>query len=354
MADDVERTEKPTPKRRQEARREGQIATSQEVFTVANLMAVTVMLLFLGERAVRSATQLFQRAWIMPDTVDLAFAVERMRTTFGAASNVLLPIFLVTAGAAIVAGLAQTRGNVAFKKLRPQFKRMNPSKNLARIFKHDAPIQLAKSVLKIIVIGGTIAFVIVNHMAEYAGLSRLPLFTVIGFEFGMLLRAWLAGCVALLLIAIGDYTAEVWRTEKQLKMSRQEIKDESRQAEGDPHVRARIRSLQLDAARSRMMDQVAKADVIVTNPEHFGVALLYQREEMTAPKVVARGRGFLAQRIREIAERSGVPIVRNPPLARTLFRSVKVNRIIPEKLYRTVAELLAYVHRLDQSRRRAW
>ncbi len=354
MADDVERTEKPTPKRRQEARREGQIATSQEVFTVANLMAVTVMLLFLGERAVRSATQLFQRAWIMPDTVDLAFAVERMRTTFGAASNVLLPIFLVTAGAAIVAGLAQTRGNVAFKKLRPQFKRMNPSKNLARIFKHDAPIQLAKSVLKIIVIGGTIAFVIVNHMAEYAGLSRLPLFTVIGFQFGILLRAWLAGCVALLLIAIGDYAAEVWRTEKGLKMSKQEIKDESRQAEGDPHVRARIRSLQLDAARSRMMDQVAKADVIVTNPEHFSVALLYQREEMTAPKVVARGRGFLAQRIREIAERSGVPIVRNPPLARTLFRSVKVNQIIPEKLYQTVAELLAFVHRLDQSRQRAW
>ena len=231
---------------------------------------------------------------------------------------------------------------------------MNPSKNLSRIFKHDAPIQLAKSILKIIVIGGTIAFVIMNHMGEYAGLSRLPLFTVIGFEFGMLLRVWLAGCVAMLLIAIGDYAAEVWRNEKGLKMSKQEIKDESRQSEGDPHVRARIRSLQLEAARSRMMDQVAKADVVVTNPDHFSIALLYQREELLAPKVVAKGRGFLAQRIREIAESSGVPIVRNPPLARTLFRSVKVNQIIPEKLYQTVAELLAYVHRLDRSRQRAW
>jgi flagellar biosynthetic protein FlhB len=354
VADDVERSEKPTPKRRQEARREGQIAISQEIFTVANLLAVTVILLFLGARAVRHAGELFQRAWSMPDVVDPGFAADRLRETFGAASGVLLPILLTAAVAAVVAGVAQTKGNISFRRLRPRFSKLSPAKNLSRIVKHDAPIQLGKSLLKLAVVGGTIAFVVTNHIGEYSGLSRLPLFTVLGFEFGTLLRAWLAGCVAMIFIAAGDYAAEVWRTEKQLKMSRQEIKDEARQSEGDPQVRARIRSLQMEQARTRMMDQVAKADVVVTNPDHFSVALLYQREEMTAPKVVAKGRGFLALRIREIAEASGVAIVRNPPVARTLYRSVKVNQIIPEKLYQTVAELLAYVHRLDREKARAW
>ncbi len=354
MADDVDRTEKPTPKRRHEARREGQIAISQEVFTVANLLAVTIVLLFLGRRAVQHASELFRRAWVVPDVFGPEFAVERLRETFGAAAGVLLPILLAAAAAAIVAGLAQTRGNLTFRRLRPRGSKLNPAKNLARIVKHDAPIQLAKSLLKLLVVGGTIAFVVINHLEDYAGLSRLPLFPVLGFEFGTLLRAWLGGCVALLLIAAADYGAEVWRTEKSLKMSRHEVKDEARQSEGDPQVRARIRSIQLEKARTRMMEQVPKADVVVTNPEHFSVALLYVREESPAPKVVAKGRGFLALRIREIAESAGVPIVRNPPLARTLYRSVKVNRVIPEKLYQLVAELLAYVHRLDRARTRAW
>jgi flagellar biosynthetic protein FlhB len=215
-------------------------------------------------------------------------------------------------------------------------------------------MQLGKSIVKLIIVGGVIGSVVITHLEEYAGLSQLPLYTVISFQLSTILYAFIAGCLALLVIAIADYAAEHYRNEKQLKMTRQEVKDEHRQSEGDPHVKSRLRSLQMERTRTRMMAKVPEADVVVTNPDHVSVALLYRRSDMRAPKVVAKGRGILALRIREIAREFGVPIVRNPPLARTLYRSVKLDQIIPEKLYQVVAELLAYVHRLDRARARSW
>lgn len=354
MADDVERTEQPTPKRREEARRQGQIAISQEVFTVANLLAVTGVLLFLGGTAVRQGILLFHQAWQLPDTFGPAVAVERLRQAFGAAGSFLLPVLGAAALAAVIAGILQTRGNLAPTRLKPKFSKVSPAKNLSRIVKHDAPMQLGKSILKLVIVGGVIASVVISQLEQYAGLSRLPLYQVIGFQLGTILRAFLAGCLALLVLALADYAAEHWRNEKKLKMSRQEIKDEARQSEGDPHLKARVRSMRMERARTRMMAQVPEADVVVTNPDHVSVALLYRRARMQAPKVVAKGQGFIALRIREIAQECGVPIMRNPPLARTLYRSVKVNQIIPEKLYEIVAELLAYIYRLDRTRTRAW
>jgi flagellar biosynthetic protein FlhB len=354
VADDVERTEQPTPKKRQEARREGQIAISQEVFTVANLLAVTGVLFFLGGTAVHQGVQLFHRAWQVPDAFGPAVAAERLRQVFGAAGGFLLPVLGAAVAAALIAGVLQTRGNLAPRRLKPKFSKLSPAKNLSRLIKHDAPIQLGKSLLKLVIVGGVLAWVVISHLEEYRGLSRLPLYQVIGFVFGTILRTFLAGCLALLVLALADYAAEVWRNEKQLKMSRQEVKDEARQSEGDPHLKSRVRSLQMERARTRMMAQVPEADVVVTNPDHVSVALLYRRAAMRAPKVVAKGRGFIALRIREIAEECGVPIVRNPPLARTLYRSVKVNQTIPEKLYEVIAELLAYVYRLNRTRTRAW
>jgi flagellar biosynthetic protein FlhB len=354
VADDVEKTEQPTPKKRQEARREGQLAISQEVFTVANLLAVTAVLLFLGGTAVHQGMQLFQRALQLPDSFDPAVAAELLRQAFGAAGAVVLPVLGAAALAALIAGVAQTGGNLAPRRLKPKFSKLNPAQNLNRLIKHDAPMQLGKSLLKLVIVGGVIASVVIGQLGQYAGLSRLPLFEVIGFQLGTILHAFLAGCLALLVLAIADYAAERWRTEKQLKMSRQEVKDEARQSEGDPHLKSHMRSLRMERARTRMMDQVPEADVVVTNPDHFSIALLYRRATMRAPKVVAKGRGFIALRIRDIAQECGIPIVRNPPLARTLYRSVKVNQVVPEKLYEVVAELLAYVYRLNRTRTRAW
>jgi flagellar biosynthetic protein FlhB len=354
VADDVERTEKPTPKRRAEARREGQIAISQEVYIVANLLAVTTVLLFLGETAVQQGILLFRRAWEPLNTFGPGIASERLLQAFGAAGGVVLPVLGAAAMAAVIAGIAQTGGNLATKRLRPKFSRLNPTQNVSRLIKHDAPMQLGKSIVKLLTVGGVVAAVVISRVDEYTGLSRLPLYEVIGFQLGTILRAFLAGSLVLLVLAALDYAAERYRNEKKLRMTHQEVKDERKQAEGDPQVKARQRSLQMERARTRMMAQVPEADVVVTNPDHVSIAIQYRRAEMQAPKVLAKGRGFLALRIRELAQGAGVPLVRNPPLARALYRSVKVNQSIPEKLYQAVAELLAYVYRLDRERARAW
>ena len=169
-----------------------------------------------------------------------------------------------------------------------------------------------------------------------------------------MLKALLVGTLALIIVAVIDYAYMFWKNEKGLKMSKSEVKDEMRQSMGDPMMRAHMLSLQLERARERMMDAVPKADVVVTNPEHISVALSYKRGEMFAPRVVAKGGGFLAFRIRDIAREAGVPIVENPPLARALYRSVRVGESVPERLYEIVAEVLAYVYRLDRSRGLAW
>jgi flagellar biosynthetic protein FlhB len=354
VADDVEKTEKPTPKHRREARQRGQIAVSQEVMTLANLAAVSLALLAIGSHAAMQGAAAFQTLWMPRDTIDLPTAVALVRRAFASAIPVLGPVLAAAFLAALTAGLAQTQGALSPKKIKPKATKLNPITNVKRVMGTQALMQLGKSLLKLAIVGTTLFFVIRSHLEEYTGLSRLPLLPIVGFQLGTILQAYLAGCAALILIAIADYAFELWRTEKAMRMSRSEVKDEARQSEGDPHIRSRLRSLQMERARARMMEATATADVVVTNPEHLSVALAYKRAEMAAPTVVAKGRNVLAFRIREVAREHGVPIIENPPLARALYRSVKVGRSIPERFYKTVAELLAYVYRLDRSRSRPW
>lgn len=352
--DDVEKSEEPTPKRRAEALREGQVTTSKEAFIFANLLGVTLALLMTGPRILDSGVRTFQRLWIPRTDLSTLEAVDMLRTAFGTAASVLTPILLAGVASILAIGVLQTKGNVATKALKPKFSTLNPQKNFSRIFKKQAPIELPKSLLKIGVVAGMIWFVVGRHVHEYFSLSQLPLTNIVGFQMSMVLSAFFAGCVALLLIAMIDFSYQRWQTEKGLKMSKSEVKDERRQSEGDPLIRSHRLSRQFEAARMRMMEAVPDADVVVTNPEHISVALLYERADMPAPKIVAKGAGFLALRIREIAEASGVPIVENRPLARSLYRSVKVGQWIPEALFQAVAEVLAFVHRLRPAKERSW
>jgi flagellar biosynthetic protein FlhB len=354
MADDVERTEQPTPRKRGEARRQGQVAVSQEVLAVGNLLAVTLALSALASGALARGGALFRTLWVPIDELDPAQATALLRSAFGAGAALLAPIFAVAVGSALLLTLAQTRGNIAAAKLRPRLENLDPMKGLRRILRVTAPIELAKSVVKLAIVGGAMWLAVRSRLPQYLGLPELPLLQALGFQLGTVLWALLVGSLALVVVAAGDFAYVFWRTEQALKMSRSEIRDERRQQEGDPLVRARLRSLQLERARSRMMRAVPKADVVVTNPEHFAVALVYRREQMQAPKVVAKGRNWLALRIREVARGAGVPTVENPPLARALYRSVKVGQVIPEKLYRAVAEVLGFVYRIDRARARSW
>jgi flagellar biosynthetic protein FlhB len=354
MAEDVEKTEDPTPRRRAEARRKGQVAVSVELFTVANLFAVTLTLMMMGIGLVHSGMAAFREVWQPRKEISIPSAIEMLSTVFGVGAQILVPVFIAVVVSVILTGLAQTKGNFSPYRLKPQGSKMNPLKNLKRIIKVQGAMELGKSLAKVAVVGGVVCFVIARHISDYPGLSRLPLIRIVEFQLGVVFEAFLAGVVALLFIALGDYAWQRHRTEKSLKMSKTEVREERKQSEGDPQVKSRLRSVQYERARTRMMEQVPKADVVVTNPQHVSVALLYQREEMNAPKVLAKGGGFLAWRIREIARASGVPIVENPPLARALYKSVKVGQMIPERLFQAVAEVLAHVYRLDQTRARAW
>jgi flagellar biosynthetic protein FlhB len=354
VADDVEKTEQPTPKRRSESRREGQVAISQDSFIFANLLSVTLVLMMMGSGLVIQIMSTVRQVWNRPQVFDLEVAVSMLKTAFAGAGALLLPVFMAAFAGSVVIGLAQTRGNVSVAKLKPKLAKMNPGKNISRIVTKQVPIEVPKSILKLVLVGGMLFFAIRQNFQDYFGLSRLPLLRIIEFDLNVILKAYLSGCVVLLLIAIIDYGYQHWQTEKGMKMSKQEVKDEMRQAQGDPNVKARLRSLALERARTRMMEDVKTADVVVTNPDHISIAIQYVRGEMMAPKIVARGAGILAFRIRDIAREYGIPIVENRPLARALYRSVKVGQTIPEKLYQTVAEVLAYVYRLDHSRARSW
>jgi flagellar biosynthesis protein FlhB len=354
MAEDVERTEQPTPKRRSEARRQGQIAISQDAFTVANLLACTVALGMLGQKTLLVSLGATRALWEPRPDLDMAGAMELLALAARATAVIVGPILAAAALAAIAIGELQTRGNVASERLSPKLSKLSPAANFNRLFKRQGAIELPKSLLKIALVGGVLWMALRSSFDDYLGLLYLPLVEIIRFQIGTILHAFLAGCGMLLVIAAIDYGYQYWQTERALRMTKTEIKEERRQSEGDPMVKSRMRSLQFERARTRMMRAVPSADVVVTNPEHISIALKYERSSMAAPRVVARGAGWIALRIREIAREAGVPIVENRPLARALYRSVRAGDYVPERLYKAVAEVLAYVYRLNPRRAQAW
>jgi flagellar biosynthetic protein FlhB len=354
MATDVERTEEPTPKRREQARREGQIAISHDAFVFANLSAVTAALLCIGQPALLQSIRAFRELWAPRSDLSLSETVELLSRAFSAGVHIAAPVLLAALGAGIATGQLQTRGNLAPRRLLPRLSKLAPHENWSRLWKRQSALELPKSAAKLVLVGGLMGAFAWRHIDRFLGLAQLPLLAAARFELVTLAQAFALGCAGLLVLAGVDYLYQYRRTEQLLRMSRRDVIEERRQFEGDPLIKTRMRSLQFERARSRMMAAVHKADVVVTNPEHVSVALLYQRSEMRAPKVLAKGRGLLALRIRELAREAGVPIVENPPLARALYRAVKVNQEIPERLFQAVAQVLAYVYRLDPRRNRPW
>jgi flagellar biosynthetic protein FlhB len=352
--DDVERSEDPTPKRREQARAEGQIAISQDAFVFANLAAVTAALTFTGRSALQQSVAGFQQLWVPRTELSLAEAVAMLRSAFAVGLHIVVPLLVASLAAGIAVGQLQTRGNYALKRLKPRLSKLSPAQNWNRVFRTQGVVEVPKAAIKLALVGGlTLAFVW-GRLDEFLGLAQLPLLASMRFQLDILTTTFAVGCAALLVLAAADYAYQHHRHEQKLKMSRSDVSEERRQFEGDPLIKARMRSLQYERARTRMMAAVPKADVIITNPEHVSVALGYERGEMSAPRVLAKGRGLLALRIREIAREAGVPIVENPPLARGLYRAVKIGQEIPERLFQAVAQVLAFVYRLDPRRRRSW
>jgi flagellar biosynthetic protein FlhB len=344
------RTERATPKRREEARRKGQIARRPEVAAAASFLAAHLMMRATGDDLWQRAAEMFRQSAThlhANDTLDAA-AVQTLLTQAGTTLAALsLPVIVAYALTSVGANLLQ--GGFVFtpSALMPRAEKFNPVANLKRVFGGASFVELVKSVLKLIGIGAVGYGLFKPFLAAAPTLlhqSPPQILATLGAQvYALSLRAG----VVLLIIGALDYGYGWYKNEKSLRMTKQEVKDEFRQQEGDPLVKNQRRRMARARVQRRIAVEVPKADVVVTNPTHFAVALRYDRTKDAAPRVVAKGADLLAARIREIARAHDVAIVENPPLARALYKTVDAGRMIPVEMFRAVAELLAYVYQRE-------
>ncbi|MDH4134150.1 MAG: flagellar biosynthesis protein FlhB [Gammaproteobacteria bacterium] len=347
-----ERTERATPRRRNEAREQGQTPHSRELNTVALLIAGSGGLLLFGGGMIDALMKTMRASFRF--TGPSLFDRSNAATAFGDAVSAMLvalaPFLLVMMLAAIVAGVALGGFHLSPKALQPKWERIDPAKGLQRIFSLQGVMELVKALAKLLLVGSLAIAWLWHETPSMLNLSELPVDRglmqagqIVGWSFLVL-------SLATVIIAAVDVPFQLWSHARQLRMTRQEVRDEYKESEGKPEVKQQIRRMQRAMAERRMMQEVPKADVIVTNPTHYAVALRYEAGRMRAPKVVAKGAGFIAARIREIAAEHRIPLYEAPPLARALYHSVELDQDIPEGLYQSVAQVLAYVFQLRHPR----
>ncbi len=347
-ADDQEKTEKATPKRRQEARKKGQVITSREL-TSALLILVGVLVfkglgfnLLFGLKATMTRTFSSLSAAAMTQTDFSDLMRDGMMQLFMMGVPVVVLIGLVGALSVVMQhGILFTTDTIM-----PEWGRIDPLSGFKRLASLESIVNGLKTFFKFLAIGWVAYLVIARQIPSVLDMSRLSPGEMVNVT-GELIATLVLKCGSVVaVIGLADFGFQWWENEKKLRMSKQEIKEETKQTEGSPQVKSRIRSLQREMAKKRMMADVPKADVVITNPTRLAVALKYEPEKMAAPKVVAKGAGFVAERIRELARAHGIPVVENKPVARTLFKTVKIGQQVPSVIYRAVAEILSYVYRL--------
>ncbi|WP_293367942.1 flagellar biosynthesis protein FlhB [Nevskia sp.] len=352
MSDSTEEKTLPaTEKRKRDAREKGQLPRSRELSTAVVMGAGAALMIAWGDTLGRRAFSFMQSGL----RFDAAALVDpsRMASTIGNAmlSGLLIvaPIMLATFFAALVAPMLIGGWNLSSKALQPDFSRLNPITGLGRMFSTNSLVELGKSIAKFLIVG-LVAFISWwGARGELLGLGVEPSNQAIGHGLGLVASSFIWMCAALGLIAFIDVPWQLFSYAKQLKMSRQEVKQEYKQSEGNPEVKGRIRRMQAELSQRRMMDKVPTADVIVTNPTHYAVALKYTAGKNRAPVVVAKGVDTVAAAIRELAAEHRIPMIEAPPLARALYRGCDLDDEIPAQLYAAVAQVLTYVFQL-----RAW
>jgi flagellar biosynthetic protein FlhB len=351
--DAQEKTESATPKRLEEARRKGQIPRSKELSAAAVTMSAAAALYMMGDQLSAKLYAFMHRSLTLTREQSLDHTQMIPTLTSAALEGFLIcaPILGIIALAAILAPLALGGWSFSTEALMPQFNRLNPIEGFKRVFSMRAVVELIKALAKFGVVGLVAVIVLWKDTPALLALGQEPLDQAIAHTIVLSGKALLSITAGLLIIAGIDVPYQLWTYAKQLKMSRQEIREEHKESEGSPEVKGRIRQLQQQMARQRMMQDVPKADVIVTNPTHFAVALRYDDKRMRAPIVVAKGVDLVAARIREIAAEHSVPIFEAPPLARVLYKNVDIGGEIPATVYQAVAQVLTYVFQLRTAKR---
>ena len=345
---DLERTEPATGRRLEEARQKGNVPRSREMTTFAILIAAAATLLMLGEPLAKGLMLLMKRGM----TFDRAALDQQdflWNSLIHATVDMLVlffPILLVAMIDAFVAPMALGGWLLSTQALEPDFGRTNPMKGIARIFSTHGLAELGKAIAKSLVIGLVGYWVITHYWDESLGLVTESLLSGTTHMVQLIGWAFLTVTASMALIVAIDVPFQLWEYHRKLRMTKEEVRQEMKESEGDPQLKGRIRSMQREMARRRMMGEVPKADVIVTNPTHYAVALRYDEKSMRAPRVIAKGTYLLAERIRELGVENNIPVLRTPPLARALYKHAELDQEIPTALFAAVAEVLAYVYQL--------
>jgi flagellar biosynthetic protein FlhB len=345
---DAEKTEQPTGRRMDQAREEGQVPHSRELGSFLVLMVAAASFWLLGGWFAQRAITLMRVGLDMeaPLLREPELVFVRLGELGAYALVSFSPLVLAMMIAALLPPFLLNAWVFSTKALLPRFGRMNPVSGIGRMFSWNSLMELVKSVLKALLIGGVAVALLWSEWPQILGLLAEPLDKGLASTGRLLAFTFLILVLSMALIVAADVPFQIWQYYDKLKMTKDEVKQETKDTDGNPQVKGRIRSLQREAARRRMMAAVPKADVIVTNPTRYAVALVYE-EGMRAPKLVAKGMGVLAVKIRELGLESGVPLLEAPPLARALYRHTEVDAEIPGKLYAAVAQVLAYVHHLN-------
>jgi len=348
---DLERTEPASARRLEQAREKGNVPRSRELATFAVLLASTAVIAFLGAFMFQGLSNVMRGALTF-DQGDISSPFMMGRNLMDAgqeAAILLLPMALAVVVAAVGSNLMVSGWLFSTKALEPNFSKLNPISGLARMFSWQSLVELVKAILKGALIAGVAGWMIWHQRDGILGLSTEPLDSAM-VHFGQItLLTFVAAAAAYALIVVMDVPFQLWNYQRQMRMTKEEVRQEHKEMEGDPQIKARIRSMQREVARRRMMQEVPKADVVVTNPMHFAVALRYDEKNMAAPLVLAKGSQLVAERIKEIAREHKIPVLEAPPLARALHRHVEVGSMIPGTLFTAVAQVLAYVYQLNQS-----
>lgn len=351
---DAEKTEAPTPRRRQEARDNGQIARSQDLTASLLLVGLTVLLGATGSRVFEALGKLLAASLsgelIFHNVADLGPLVLGV---FLYIAKAMLPLLAGTVMLAIFANWLQVGFHPSLKKITPKLS-FNPLAGIKRLIGGGrGPVQFGMNLAKMLLVGFVAWTAVAGKIQMIIGLAvAMDVLPIFGAAADLVYSITLRIGIVLLILAIADFSYQKWKLEKDLKMTKQEVKEEMKRMDGDPKIKARRRQIQLQQAQKRIKQSVPTADVIVTNPTHFAIALKYDSEGMHAPKVVAKGGDFLAMKIREIAAEHGIPIIERPPLARALYKMCDVGQEIPEQFYAAVAEILAYVYELTGKSKR--
>ncbi|MBL1433736.1 MAG: flagellar biosynthesis protein FlhB [Gammaproteobacteria bacterium] len=348
-----EKTEEATPKKQNEAAKKGQVPRSRELTTVAMLLGAASCLLIMGSYITETISSILIGGWNIPRAYafDTIMMTETLYDQVQSGLVMLVPLFAVMVVIAILSSVAIGGIGVSLEALQFKAEKMSPLKGLKRMFGVQALMEMVKAIAKASLVGSVLVFLLWHNADWIVGLANRGVAGGLGVAIDFVLWSFIFLAASLLVVVSIDVPFQMWNHAKQLKMTLQEVKDENKDTMGNPEMKNRLRQLQMEASNQRMMSAVPDADVIVTNPTHFAVALRYDQDNMGSPIVVAKGADLIAMYIRRIGDAHNITRIEAPPLARSLFYSTEIDQPIPRGLYMAVAQLLAYVYQLKQNPR---